>query len=73
MKSSRYEQTFVTRYLAATPARQAGAEHGTPFPTAGVADEVLTKAEQLGYIHRDIAAVHDLLAHLSDNAAAVTS
>ena len=54
-------------------ARQAGAEHGIPLPTAGVADEVLTKAEQLGYIHRDIAAVHDLLAQLGDNAAAVTS
>ena len=47
-------------------ARQAGAENGTPLPTAGVADEILTKAEQLGYTHRDIAAVHDLLAHLTD-------
>ncbi len=54
-------------------ARQAGAEHGTPLPTAGVADEILTKAEQLGYTHRDIAAVHDLLARLTNTAAAVTS
>jgi 3-hydroxyisobutyrate dehydrogenase-like beta-hydroxyacid dehydrogenase len=54
-------------------ARQAGAEHGTPLPTARVADEILTKAEQLGYTHRDIAAVHDLLAHLPDNPAGVTS
>ena len=43
-------------------ARQAGAEHGAPLPTAAVADEILTKAEQLGYTHRDIAAVHDFLA-----------
>ncbi|MGZ6690039.1 MAG: NAD-binding protein [Solirubrobacteraceae bacterium] len=54
-------------------ARQAGAEHKTPLPTAGVADEILTKAEQFGYAHRDIAAVHDLLARLTNNAAAVTS
>jgi 3-hydroxyisobutyrate dehydrogenase-like beta-hydroxyacid dehydrogenase len=51
-------------------ARQAGAEHGTPLPTAGVADEILTKGEQMGYVHRDIAAVHDLLAHLTDSAVA---
>ena len=54
-------------------AREAGAEHKTPLPTAGVADEILTKAEQLGYTHRDIASVHDLLAHLPDNATPVTS
>jgi hypothetical protein len=41
------------------PARQAGAEHGTPLLTADVADEILTKAERLGYTHRDIPAVHD--------------
>jgi NAD-binding of NADP-dependent 3-hydroxyisobutyrate dehydrogenase len=44
-------------------ARQAGAAHGTPLPTAGVADEILTTAEELGYTHRDIASMHDLLAH----------
>jgi 3-hydroxyisobutyrate dehydrogenase-like beta-hydroxyacid dehydrogenase len=54
-------------------ARQAGAEHGTPLPTAGVADEILSKAEQLGYTHRDIAAVRALLARLTDNGAAVAS
>lgn len=53
--------------------RQAGAEDGVPLPTAEVADEILTKAEQLGYTHRDIAAIHDLLAHLANNPAAVTS
>jgi 3-hydroxyisobutyrate dehydrogenase-like beta-hydroxyacid dehydrogenase len=50
-------------------ARQAGAEHGIPLPTADVADEILTQGEQLGYTHRDIAAVHDLLARLTDEAA----
>ena len=53
--------------------RQAGAEVGTPLPSAAVADEILTKAEELGYTHRDIAVVHELLGHLSNDAAAVTS
>lgn len=53
--------------------RQAGAEDGIPLPTADVADEILSKAEQLGYTHRDIAAVHELLARLSEDAAPVTS
>jgi 3-hydroxyisobutyrate dehydrogenase-like beta-hydroxyacid dehydrogenase len=53
--------------------RQAGAEDGIPLPTADVADEILSKAEQLGYTHRDIAAVHELLAGLSEDAAPVTS
>jgi len=53
--------------------RQAGAEDGTPLPTAGVADEILTKGEELGYTHRDIAAVRDLLAHLANDTAGVTS
>lgn len=53
--------------------RQAGDEQGVPLPTARVADEILTKAEQLGYAHRDIAALHDLLAHLTNDAATVTS
>jgi 3-hydroxyisobutyrate dehydrogenase-like beta-hydroxyacid dehydrogenase len=47
--------------------RQAGAEDGVQLPTAQVADEILTKAEQLGYTHRDIAALHDLLAQLANN------
>jgi 3-hydroxyisobutyrate dehydrogenase-like beta-hydroxyacid dehydrogenase len=51
--------------------RQAGAESGTPLPTAGVADEILTRAEQLGYTHRDIAAVHQLLAQLPADATPV--
>jgi 3-hydroxyisobutyrate dehydrogenase-like beta-hydroxyacid dehydrogenase len=51
--------------------RQAGTESGTPLPTAAVADEILTKAEQLGYTNRDIAAVHELLAHLAIEAAPI--
>jgi 3-hydroxyisobutyrate dehydrogenase-like beta-hydroxyacid dehydrogenase len=53
--------------------RQAGAEIGTPLPTAGVADEMLSRAEDLGYTHRDIAALHEVLGRLSNDAAAVTS
>jgi 3-hydroxyisobutyrate dehydrogenase-like beta-hydroxyacid dehydrogenase len=33
------------------------------LPSAGVADEVLTEATAKGYEHRDIAALHELLAH----------
>jgi 3-hydroxyisobutyrate dehydrogenase-like beta-hydroxyacid dehydrogenase len=53
-------------------ARQAGTELATPLPTAAVAEEILTRAEQLGYAHRDIAAVHEVLAQLSATAGAAT-
>ncbi|MGZ6637437.1 MAG: NAD(P)-dependent oxidoreductase [Solirubrobacteraceae bacterium] len=43
-------------------ARHAGAELTTSLPTAAVADEILARADQLGYGHRDIAAVHEVLA-----------
>ena len=46
-------------------ARGAGDEIGVALPTAAVADEILTRADELGYGHRDIAAVHDVLAQLS--------
>jgi 3-hydroxyisobutyrate dehydrogenase-like beta-hydroxyacid dehydrogenase len=46
-------------------ARQAGDAAGTALPTAAVADEMLTRAEQLGFGHRDIAALHATLAHQS--------
>ena len=45
-------------------ARQAAAVLATPLPTAQVADEILTQAERLQYGHRDIAALHEVLAHL---------
>jgi 3-hydroxyisobutyrate dehydrogenase-like beta-hydroxyacid dehydrogenase len=45
--------------------RKAGAEQRVPLPTAEVADEILTKAEQFGYTHRDIASFNELLARLS--------
>jgi 3-hydroxyisobutyrate dehydrogenase-like beta-hydroxyacid dehydrogenase len=43
-------------------ARQTATELGAPAPTAAVADEILTEAEKLGYAHRDIAALHEVLA-----------
>jgi 3-hydroxyisobutyrate dehydrogenase-like beta-hydroxyacid dehydrogenase len=52
--------------------RQAGAEVGTPLPSAAVADEILGKAEALGYTHRDIASLHEALGRVSTDAA-VTS
>ncbi|HTU85776.1 MAG TPA: NAD(P)-dependent oxidoreductase [Solirubrobacteraceae bacterium] len=45
---------------------QIGADQGIPLPTAQVADHVLSQAEELGYTHRDIAALHEFLAHLGD-------
>jgi 3-hydroxyisobutyrate dehydrogenase-like beta-hydroxyacid dehydrogenase len=45
-------------------ARQAGEELATPLPTAAIADEILATAERLGYGHRDIAALYEVLAEL---------
>jgi 3-hydroxyisobutyrate dehydrogenase-like beta-hydroxyacid dehydrogenase len=45
-------------------ARQTAAELGAPAPAAAVADEILAEAEELGYAHRDIAALHEVLAHI---------
>jgi 3-hydroxyisobutyrate dehydrogenase len=42
--------------------RQAGEELATPLPTAAVADEILGAADRLGYGHRDIATLHEVLA-----------
>jgi 3-hydroxyisobutyrate dehydrogenase-like beta-hydroxyacid dehydrogenase len=54
-------------------AREAGTEVGTPLPSAEVADEILTKAEQLGYAHRDIAGMYQVLTELAKQDAAVTA
>jgi 3-hydroxyisobutyrate dehydrogenase-like beta-hydroxyacid dehydrogenase len=53
-------------------ALQAGDETATPLPTARVAEGILTRADQLGYGHRDIAAVHEVLAQLSAAAVATS-
>jgi 3-hydroxyisobutyrate dehydrogenase-like beta-hydroxyacid dehydrogenase len=45
--------------------RQAGAEEGTPLPSAAVADEILTKAEDLGYGHRDLASLLQVLTDIA--------
>ena len=44
-------------------ARQTADELAVPLPTAAVADEMLTTASELGYAHRDLAALHQVLAH----------
>ena len=46
-------------------ARQTGAERGAPLPTAEVADRILSQAEELGYGHKDIAAIHEFLSQTS--------
>jgi 3-hydroxyisobutyrate dehydrogenase-like beta-hydroxyacid dehydrogenase len=43
-------------------AREAAAELAIPLPSAAVADEMLTRARELGYAHRDLAALHEVLA-----------
>jgi 3-hydroxyisobutyrate dehydrogenase-like beta-hydroxyacid dehydrogenase len=43
-------------------AREAADELAIALPTAAVAEEMLVKASELGYAHRDLAALHDVLA-----------
>jgi 3-hydroxyisobutyrate dehydrogenase-like beta-hydroxyacid dehydrogenase len=45
-------------------ALDAAGELGVPVPSARIADEVLTKAAQLGYEHRDIAGLFQVLGKL---------
>jgi 3-hydroxyisobutyrate dehydrogenase-like beta-hydroxyacid dehydrogenase len=51
-------------------ARQTAGELVAPLPTAAVADEFLTRADHLGYEHRDIAALYDVLSRVSADTAA---
>jgi 3-hydroxyisobutyrate dehydrogenase-like beta-hydroxyacid dehydrogenase len=46
-------------------AREAANELAIPLPSAAVADEMLTRSEALGYEHRDIAALREVLAKTS--------
>jgi 3-hydroxyisobutyrate dehydrogenase-like beta-hydroxyacid dehydrogenase len=43
-------------------AREAAQEMAIPLPSAAVAQEMLTRASDLGYAHRDLAALHEVLA-----------
>jgi len=43
-------------------ARQAADDLHVPLPSATVADEMLTTARDLGYAHRDLASLHNVLA-----------
>jgi 3-hydroxyisobutyrate dehydrogenase-like beta-hydroxyacid dehydrogenase len=38
-------------------------ELGMPLPSAAIADQMLTRAGELGYGHRDLAALHEVLAN----------
>ena len=46
-------------------ARATADELGIPLPSAAIADEMLTRASELGYAHRDLAALHEVLAELA--------
>jgi 3-hydroxyisobutyrate dehydrogenase-like beta-hydroxyacid dehydrogenase len=43
-------------------ALEAAEELATPLPSASVADDMLAKASELGYAHRDLASLHEVLA-----------
>lgn len=43
-------------------ALEAADELSIALPSAGVADEMLTRASELGYAHRDLASLHEVLA-----------
>jgi 3-hydroxyisobutyrate dehydrogenase-like beta-hydroxyacid dehydrogenase len=45
-------------------ARQTGDDLQIPLPSATVADQVLTEARNLGYEHRDLASLHNVLANI---------
>ncbi|MFC9842619.1 NAD(P)-dependent oxidoreductase [Streptomyces sp. NPDC060223] len=42
---------------------EAADDLGLPVPSASVTDTMLTKAEQMGYAHRDIASLYEVLDH----------
>jgi 3-hydroxyisobutyrate dehydrogenase-like beta-hydroxyacid dehydrogenase len=44
-------------------ARETANDLAIPLPSATVADKMLTRARELGYAHRDLAALHEVLAH----------
>jgi 3-hydroxyisobutyrate dehydrogenase-like beta-hydroxyacid dehydrogenase len=44
-------------------ARQTADDLQIPLPSAAVADQVLTRARDLGYAHRDLASLHNVLAN----------
>jgi 3-hydroxyisobutyrate dehydrogenase-like beta-hydroxyacid dehydrogenase len=43
-------------------ARAAADQFAVPLPSAAVVDEMLSRAGELGYAHRDLAALHEVLA-----------
>jgi 3-hydroxyisobutyrate dehydrogenase-like beta-hydroxyacid dehydrogenase len=43
-----------------------------PLPAAAAADQMLSRASELGYAHRDIAALHEVLARTAGEALALT-
>jgi 3-hydroxyisobutyrate dehydrogenase-like beta-hydroxyacid dehydrogenase len=46
-------------------AREAAEELAIPLPSAAVADAMLARASELGYGHRDLASLHEVLAKMS--------
>jgi NAD-binding of NADP-dependent 3-hydroxyisobutyrate dehydrogenase len=53
-------------------ARNTADELATPLPSAALLDEILTRAHALGYAHRDLAALYEVLAKSSATTAPPT-
>jgi hypothetical protein len=50
-------------------ARETADDLQVPLPSATVADQILTKARDLGYAHRDLASLHNVLANTAAQSA----
>lgn len=46
-------------------ARETADQLAIPLPSASVADQILTRADELGYAHRDLASLHNVLTELA--------
>ena len=53
-------------------AREAADALAIPLPSAAVADEMLARARELGYAHRDLAALHEVLERTSARSTQLT-
>jgi 3-hydroxyisobutyrate dehydrogenase-like beta-hydroxyacid dehydrogenase len=62
-----FDVSFMQKDLAL--ALDTGRQLHVPLPSAAVADQLLTIARALGYEHRDLASLHEVLAHVAGNPA----
>jgi 3-hydroxyisobutyrate dehydrogenase-like beta-hydroxyacid dehydrogenase len=58
-----FDVSFMQKDVAL--ALDTGRQLHVPLPSAAVADQLLTIARALGYEHRDLASLHEVLAHVA--------